>query len=358
MLSWMNPNRRRRRRRARGSRKKDEDQEDEEPELDPENDDYELADPDEYSSEAVDANAMGKGKGRGRGQGQLGAGNKGGRRGRKPSSRGRNPNRSSQKPNGPRKPPGLSANARLFRVAPHPFDDLDPNNLPEPRSNLGRSVIKASNQLRLTHIGRRYRENMGYSRDSSPSSVESRLPSDVDFDDVPEQNMHFGPQNRRIIDTAMSMKFCWRHPNPDEELARRMIEQRQEVTDAPDNEVDATDAEMERSGRDNEVDATVGDQRTPSVSSPQDAEIEGSGHGNGVDATVGGQRTPSVSPPQDADTEEPEAIEAAKLKRYHYHRRDGKIRRLRPAQFGQLEHRITSYRFMMQLDPWSNHRLR
>eukprot|EP00971_Amphidinium_carterae_P044674 878809-Amphidinium_carterae.4 len=32
-----------------------------------------------------------------------------------------------------------------------------------------------------------------------------------------------------------------------------------------------------------------------------------SGSGNEVDATVGGQRTPSVSPPQDAEMKEPEA---------------------------------------------------
>eukprot|EP00971_Amphidinium_carterae_P034356 676280-Amphidinium_carterae.1 len=92
-----------------------------------------------------------------------------------------------------------------------------------------------------------------------------------------------------------------------------------------------------------------------------------------------GQRTRSVSPPQDAETEEPETeadvhgsdmfasaesevvstptrelprqvIEAANLRRYHYHRRDGKIRRLRPEQFGHLDRGMTSYQFMMRLD--------
>eukprot|EP00971_Amphidinium_carterae_P124005 2455855-Amphidinium_carterae.4 len=43
-------------------------------------------------------------------------------------------------------------------------------------------------------------------------------------------------------------------------------------------------------------------------------------------------------------------IEEARLRTYQYHRRDGKIRRLQPEQFGHLENGMTSYRFMMQLD--------
>eukprot|EP00971_Amphidinium_carterae_P225384 4470411-Amphidinium_carterae.1 len=241
----------------------------------PENDDYELAHPDEYSSEAVDAQAMGKGKGRGKGQGQRGAGNKGGRGGRKPSIRGRTPNRSPQKPNAPRKPPGLNASARMFRIAPHPLGLIDPDDPPDPRSNLGQSVIKASNQLRLEHVGKHHSVRMGYSRDSSPSSAKSVFTSDVDFDEIPEHCMQFGEHNKRIITTAMRsimrMKFNMQHPNSEAGLVRRAIEQRQAVTDAPDNEVDAT----------------VGGQRTPSVLPLQDAEIERSGRDNEVDATAG-----------------------------------------------------------------------
>eukprot|EP00971_Amphidinium_carterae_P286282 5684306-Amphidinium_carterae.1 len=150
----------------------EEDQEEaDEAELDPDNDDYDLVDPDDYTIETVDANAMNKGKGRGRGQGHQGSGGKGGR-GRKPSSRGRTPSRSPQKPKGsPRKPSGLAnPSARMFNVVPAPYDpldDLNPNDPPDPRSALGKQVIKESNRLRKQRIGRR-RDNIGYHRDSSP----------------------------------------------------------------------------------------------------------------------------------------------------------------------------------------------
>eukprot|EP00971_Amphidinium_carterae_P204196 4052062-Amphidinium_carterae.2 len=55
------------------------------------------------------------------------------------------------------------------------------------------------------------------------------------------------------------------------ELARRTIERSQEVTDATDNEVNAT----------------LGGQRMPSVPPPRDAEMEELGSGDEVDATVG-----------------------------------------------------------------------
>eukprot|EP00971_Amphidinium_carterae_P204195 4052062-Amphidinium_carterae.1 len=121
--------------------------------LDPENNDYDLVDADEYSSEPVDANAMGKGNGQGKDKGQRGARKEEDRRNKKPSSRGRTPNRSSRKPSAPRQPPGLNVSARMFRVARSRFDDVTPDNPPHPGCDLGRSVIKMTNRLKLQYIG-------------------------------------------------------------------------------------------------------------------------------------------------------------------------------------------------------------
>eukprot|EP00971_Amphidinium_carterae_P336390 6472747-Amphidinium_carterae.1 len=56
------------------------------------------------------------------------------------------------------------------------------------------------------YIGR-IKPNEGYHRDSSPSSASSDFTSDEDFDRHPEFARLLGHEDRRIVQTAVRMRF-------------------------------------------------------------------------------------------------------------------------------------------------------
>eukprot|EP00971_Amphidinium_carterae_P090926 1799672-Amphidinium_carterae.1 len=119
----------------------------------------------------------------------------------------------SQKPKGsPKRPPELaSPSARMFYVGPvpepeDPMKNLNPNNPPDPDLFLGRSVLLAANRLCKDRIGRR-KDNIGYYHDSSPSDAYLDLTFDEDFDEHPELAAGPPERDRRIIETALHMRF-------------------------------------------------------------------------------------------------------------------------------------------------------
>eukprot|EP00971_Amphidinium_carterae_P005483 109259-Amphidinium_carterae.1 len=120
--------------------------------------------------------------------------------------------------------------------------------------------------------------------------------------------------------------------------------------------------------RDQEAEAHERDYRTPSVPSPIVAETDGSvvveanepeveadTHGSDMFASAVSVADSEVAiplppPPPPVPDVPRQHAEAASMLPYQFHRRDGKIRRMRPQQFNNLQRGMTSYQFMLQLN--------
>eukprot|EP00971_Amphidinium_carterae_P000699 13787-Amphidinium_carterae.2 len=98
-----------------------------------------------------------------------------------------------------------------------------------------------------------------------------------------------------------------------------------------------------------ETEGLVDGHRTPSVPDDvQEPEAEADLHGSDMFASAVSavEAETAVPPPPPIPRQH---AEAARMRAYRYSRRDGKLRRLRPRQFRNLERGMTSYQYMLQL---------
>eukprot|EP00971_Amphidinium_carterae_P189692 3765564-Amphidinium_carterae.1 len=129
-----------------------------------------------------------------------------------------------------------------------PFANLNPSNPPHPSSRLGQDVIRRANQLRKMYIGR-MKVNEGYHHDSSPSDAHS----DEDFNEHPELAMMLPPEDRRVVEVSLRMRFNRDFPPMDGGM------------DTPPPEAQS-DGDQDEDGHDDPdagVEAEVDDYRTP-----------------------------------------------------------------------------------------------